>query len=92
MPKSTTSGVCSPCLCPAALCRKCTFPTARTLAWLRSVRNSDSSAKIACSGKVVGARDGKQVAGKSQGGRAGVHRHRNPAAIEAICTYDQVHS
>ena len=56
------------------------------------MRNSDSSAKIACSGKVVGARDGKQVAGKSQVGKAGVHRHRNPAAIEAICTYDQVHS
>ena len=56
------------------------------------MRNSDSSAKIACSGNVVGARDGKQVAGKSQGGKAGVRRHRNPAAIEAICTYDQVHS
>ena len=92
MPKSTTSGVCSPYPCPATLCRKCTFPTARSPAWLHSVRNSDSSAKIACSGKVVGARDGKQVAGKSQVGKAGVHRHRNPAGIAAICTYDQVHS
>ena len=56
------------------------------------MRNSDSSAKIACSGKVLGGRDGKQVAGKSQGGKAGVHRHRNQGGIAAICTYDLVHS
>ena len=53
------------------------------------MQNSDSSAKIACSGIVVGARVGKLVAGKSQvGTAAGEHRHRNLA----ICTYDLVHS
>jgi len=56
------------------------------------VRNSDSSEKIACSGKVVGARDGKQVPGKSQVGKAGVHRHRNRVGNAAIFTYDHVHS
>lgn len=59
---------------------------------MHSVRNSDSSEKIACSGKVVGALDGKQVPDKSQVGKAGVHRHRNRVGTAAICTYDHVHS
>ncbi len=52
------------------------------------MRNSDSSVKIACSGKVLGALEGKLVAGKSQVGTDGEHKHRNPA----IYTYDPVQS
>ena len=56
------------------------------------MQNSDSSVKIACSGKVADARVGKLVAGKSRVGTAGEHRNHNQAGIAAICTYDLVHS
>lgn len=56
------------------------------------MHNSDSSAKIACFGKVADAQLGKLVAGKSRAGTAGEHRHHNQAGIAVICTYDLVQS
>ena len=56
------------------------------------MQNSDSSAKIACSGNVADARVGKLVAGKSRVGTAGEHRHRNQAGIAVTCTCDLFHS
>ena len=56
------------------------------------MHNSDSSAKIACFGKVADARVGKMVAGKSQAGKAEEHTHHIQAGNAAICTCDLVHS
>ena len=57
------------------------------------MQNTDSQAKVACSGKFADARMGTQVAGRSQVvNKAGEHRNHNQVEIAAIFTFDLVRS